>query len=101
MCKHGNMFSLAVLIGRGLDQVPPLGLVSLLSISLAFALFSFQGTQSSSSRMGFFLLFAWDFPVASPTQPCSGETALVLSACQEEGPSGMSTLWIELQVERA
>ena len=22
MCKHGNMFSLAVLIGRGLDHIP-------------------------------------------------------------------------------
>ena len=51
--------------------------------------------------MGFFLLFAWisrehaSFPLAG------GETALVLSACQEEGPSGMATLWIELQVKRA
>ena len=51
--------------------------------------------------MGFFLLFAWisrehaSFPLAG------GETALVLCGYQEEGPSGMATLWIELQVKRA
>ena len=33
--------------------------------------------------------------------PWGEGTALVLSACQEEGPSGMATLWIELQVEPA
>ena len=46
-------------------------------------------------------MFAWisrehpSFPLAG------GETALVLCGYQEEGPSGMATLWIELRVEPA
>ena len=43
----------------------------------------------------------YDQQLYSRAPLAGGETALVLSACQEEGPSGMATLWIELQVERA
>lgn len=43
----------------------------------------------------------YDQQLYSRAPLAGGETALVLSACQEEGPSGMATLWIELRVEPA
>ena len=44
MCKHGDMFSLRVLIGRGLDLLP--NFFSLFEISIILSLsvfFSFEG----------------------------------------------------------
>lgn len=43
----------------------------------------------------------YDQQLYSRAPLAGGETSLVLSACQEEGPSGMATLWIELRVEAA
>ena len=48
MCKHGNVFSLAVLIGRGLDHNPSWFKIALSSpiLLLLLPLFSFQGMFS-------------------------------------------------------
>ena len=47
MCKHGNVFSLAVLIGRGLDHNPSWFKIALSSpiVLLLLPLFSFQGMK--------------------------------------------------------
>lgn len=47
MCKHSDMFSLAVLIGRGLD----------LSFFWFFSLFGFEGTLQKSKKDLFLLFF--------------------------------------------
>ena len=48
MCKHGNVFSLAVLIGRGLDHNPSWFKIALSSPIgfLLLPLFSFQGMRT-------------------------------------------------------
>ena len=53
MCKHGNVFSLAVLIGRGLDHNPSWFKIALSSPIdfLLLPLFSFQGIYLQDTQM--------------------------------------------------
>ena len=43
MCKHGDMFSLRVLIGRGLDLLPMIFLSLREQLILSRVFFSFEG----------------------------------------------------------